>query len=159
MAEVTRDERTLQLLHRLPLPLDRVLQAADRETGCSAAQLSALGVIIYLKATTLSALAGKEGISTATASRIVDSLVRDGLVERVADTGDRRAVRLSATGKGREAVVTACDRRADMLRELLADLSEEERAALAVSVKALNRVFGYDSPLVNDAAGPGTATA
>lgn len=140
----SRDDRTLQLLHRLPLPLDRVLQAADRETGCSAAQLSALGVIIYLKASTLSALAAAERVSTATASRIVDSLVRDGLVERVADPADRRAVRLSATQKGREVIVTACDRRAEMLGEVLAELSEEEWAALSVSAKALNRVFGYD---------------
>lgn len=140
----TRDERTLQLLHRLVVPLDRILQVADRETGCGAAQLSALGVIIYLKATTLSALAEKERISVPTASRIVDSLFRDGLVERVPDPADRRAVRLSATKKGRAMVVSACDRRAAILRETLSDLNGEEWAALSVSARALNRVFGYD---------------
>jgi DNA-binding MarR family transcriptional regulator len=140
----TRNERTLQLLHRLVVPLDRLLQMADRETGGSAAQLSALGVIIYLKASTLSALAQKERISTATASRIVDSLVRDGLVERTTDPDDRRAIRLSATDKGRTAIVTACDLRAEVLRETLSGLAEEEWAALAVSARALNRLFGYD---------------
>lgn len=139
-----RDERTLQLLHRLVVPLDRALQVADRQSGPGAAQLSALGVIIYLKATTLSALAAKERISTPTASRIVDSLVRDGLVERVADSTDRRAVSLSATDKGQAMIIGACDRRAGLLRETLADLSEDEWAALSLSVKALNRVFGYD---------------
>ena len=142
-----RDERTLQLLHRLVLPLDRALQIADRETGYGSAQLGALGVIIYLKATTLSALAAKERISVPTASRIVDALVRDGLVERISDRQDRRAVRLSATDKGREAVKAGCDRRADVLRETLNGLSEEEWAALSVSAKALNRVFGYDRAL------------
>ncbi|MAS15380.1 MAG: MarR family transcriptional regulator [Nitratireductor sp.] len=142
-----RDERTLQLLHRLPLALDRVLQVADRQVSCTAAQLSALGVIIYLKATTLSALAAKEGVSAPTASRIVDSLVRDGLVERLADPEDRRAVRLSASKKGQAAVVDACNHRADVLREKLAGLSEEEWAALSISAKALNRVFGYDQAL------------
>lgn len=142
-----RDERTLQLLHRLAVPLDRVLQAADRETGCGAAQLSALGVIIYLKAITLSALATRERISLPTASRIVDGLVRDGLVERVADPADRRAVRLSATDKGQAVIITACDRRAEALRQTLQGLSEKEWAALSTSVRALNRVFGYDRSL------------
>lgn len=140
----SRDERTLQLLHRLVLPLDRILQAADRESGTGAAQLSALGVIIYIGATTLSALAARERISVPTASRIVDSLVRDGLVERVAASGDRRAVRLSATDKGRATIISACDRRAALLAPALSGLNEEERAALSVSVKALNRIFGYD---------------
>ena len=112
--------------------------------GCSAAQLSALGVIIYLRATTLSALAAKERISSATASRIVEGLVRDGLVERTIDPDDRRAVCLSATEKGRVTVKTACDRRAEMLGMILDDLSEDEWAALSVSAKALNRIFGYD---------------
>ncbi|MCB1518724.1 MAG: MarR family transcriptional regulator [Hyphomicrobiaceae bacterium] len=139
-----RNERTLQLLHRVVVPLDRLLQTSDREVGCSAAQLSALGVIIYLRATTLSALAAKERISSATASRIVEGLVRDGLVERTIDPDDRRAVCLSATEKGRVTVKTACDRRAEMLGMILDDLSEDEWAALSVSAKALNRIFGYD---------------
>ncbi|MCB9992415.1 MAG: MarR family transcriptional regulator [Hyphomicrobiaceae bacterium] len=134
----------MQLLHRAVVPLDRVLQIADRVSGCSAAQLSALGVIVYLKATTLSALAAKERISSPTASRIVDGLVRQGLVERETDSRDRRAVRLSATEKGRVTVKSACDLRAARLMETLAGLSEEEWAALSVSAKALNRVFGYD---------------
>jgi DNA-binding MarR family transcriptional regulator len=137
------------LLYRLPLPLDRVLQIADRESGCTAAQLNALGVIIYLKATTLTALAAAERIRVPTASRIVDSLVRDGLVERIQEPVDRRAVRLSATDKGRTMIVEACNRRADLLRETLQGLSEKEWIALSVSVKALNRIFGYDRPLIN----------
>lgn len=135
------------MLHRLPLPLDRVLQIADRETGCGTAQLAALGVIIYLKATTLTQLAAAERVSVPTASRIVDALVAEGLVERSVNPKDRRAIRLVATAQGHEMIVTACDRRADALRELLEDLTEDEWAALSTSVRALNRIFGYDRPL------------
>ncbi len=141
------DDRTLQLMHRIVLPVDRALQVADRETGCSSAQLSALGVIIYLKATTLSKLAECERIALPTASRMVDSLVREGLIERVADTQDRRAVRLSATEKGRRVIVEACDRRVEVLREALVDLNEDERAGLSVAIRGLVRIFGYDRPL------------
>jgi hypothetical protein len=46
-------------------------------------------------------------------------------------------------------IVEACNRRADLLRETLQGLSEKEWIALSVSVKALNRIFGYDRPLIN----------
>lgn len=146
------DARTLQLLHRVVLPVDRVLQVADRETGCSSAQLSALGVIIYLKATTLSKLAACERIAAPTASRIVESLVREGLIERVPDAQDRRAVCVSATEKGRRVIVEACDRRAAALGDALADLNEDEWAGLSVAVRGLVRIFGYDNPLAEDRA-------
>lgn len=135
--------RTLQLLHRVVLPLDRALQAADRETGCSAAQLSALGVLIYLKVSTLSALAARERISLATASRIIETMVRSGLVVREIDETDRRAVRLRATGRGQRAVEIACRAREAALADLLGELSGEEWQALGGAARALNRVFGY----------------
>lgn len=136
--------RTLQLLHRVVLPLDRALQVADRASGCSAAQLSALGVLIYLRVSTLTGLAARERISLPTASRIVEGLVRSGLVERSTNGADRRAVRLSATTRGQAAVEAACRAREAVLAEALGDLSGEEWAALGGAARALNRVFGYD---------------
>ena len=138
------DARTLQLLHRLILPLDRVLQVADRETGHGSAQLSALAVIHYVGASSLTALAEIERISTPTASRLVDGLVGAGLVERIADGTDRRVVRLAATKKGQDVVKTACDRRAAELARSLDGLDTDEWAALGTAVRALNRVFRYD---------------
>lgn len=137
------NRRTLQLLHRVVLPLDRILQRADRATGCSAAQLSALSAVIYFKATTLSVLAAHERISVPTASRIVESLVRDGLVRRETDRGDRRAVTLSATAKGIGAVETACAARAAALAEALEGLSSADWQAVGGAARAFNRLFGY----------------
>lgn len=136
--------RTLQLLHRVVLPLDRALQGADRASGCSAAQLSALGVLLYLGVTTLTGLAARERISLPTASRIVEGLVKSGLVERTTESADRRMVRLAATARGRAVVEAACRARESALAEALGDLSDEEWAALGGAARALNRVFGYD---------------
>ncbi len=136
--------RTLQLLHRVVLPLDRALQAADRESGCSAAQLSALGVLIYLGVSTLSDLAARERISLPTASRIIDSLVKSGLVARQSDGSDRRAVQLRATERGKRAVEIACRARETVLAEALGELSDEEWQALGGAARALARVFRYD---------------
>jgi Transcriptional regulators len=139
-----KDRRTLQIFHRAAVPLDRAMQVADRRSGCSGAQLQALSAIIFFKATTLSALAEHERIAVPTASRIVESLVQAGLVARTPLPGDRRATQLVATPRGRAALTAACDARVEVLEGVLADLTREEWAALAVTARALNRVFGLD---------------
>lgn len=136
--------RTLQLLHRVVLPLDRLLQAADRSVGCSAAQLSILGLLIYLRVATLSDLAERERISVPTASRIVDAMVRAGLVLRQTDEGDRRVVRLRATERGEQVVELACRAREAALAQAMAGLSEEDWKAVGDAAHALNTLFGYD---------------
>lgn len=134
--------RTLQLLHRIVLPLDRLLQTADRESGCTAAQLSILAGVHYLGRTTLNRLAARERISAPTASRIVEGLVREGLLSRGVEAGDRRAVRLEVTKAGVRAIEIACAAREKVLDEALKDLTEDERAALKVAVPGLNRTLG-----------------
>lgn len=138
--------RALQLLHRLVLPLDRALQAADRQTGCSAAQLSALSVIHFLKANTIGRLAAQEKISAPTASRLVEGLVRQGLARR-ADGDDRRSGRIEVTEAGLAAVEAACAAREALLADLMVGLSETEwhqlRAVAGVLARQLN--VGPDS--------------
>lgn len=138
--------RALQLLHRLVLPLDRALQAADRQTGCSAAQLSALSVIHFLRANTIGRLAAQEKISAPTASRLVEGLVRQGLARR-ADGDDRRSGRIEVTEAGLAAVEAACAAREAILADLMVGLSETEwhqlRAVAGVLARQLK--VGPDS--------------
>lgn len=134
--------RTLQLMHRIVLPLDRVLQAADRTSGCTAAQLSILSSVHFFGATTLGRLAAHERIAAPTASRIAEGLVRDGLLTRKIADGDRRAVRLEVTDRGVAAMQIACGAREAALAEALEGLSEDEQAALKAVVPGLNRVLG-----------------
>jgi DNA-binding MarR family transcriptional regulator len=143
-------ERTLQLLHRLVLPLDRTLQVADRQSGCSAAQLSALSAIHHLGKQSITDIAAHERIAPATVSRLVEGLVRQGLAERRPDPEDRRIMRLAVTARGLQAIETACDARASALRQRLVGLSDAEWAALGDAVRALNTVFGYVRPALNE---------
>ena len=133
------NERSLQLLHRLVLPLERTLQAADRSSGCSAAQLSALSAIHYLGKQSITDIAAHERIAPATVSR----LERPG-------PEDRRIMRLAVTARGLQAIETACDARASALRQRLVGLSDAEWAALGDAVRALNTVFGYVRPALNE---------
>ncbi|WP_404401206.1 MarR family winged helix-turn-helix transcriptional regulator [Pelagibacterium halotolerans] len=133
--------RALQLLHRVVLPLDRALQAADRQTGCSAAQLQALSVIHYLKANTIGRLAAHEKISVPTASRLFEGLVQRGLARRV-EGRDRRTSVLEVTDEGLEAVEIACAAREAILENLFKGLSEEEWRGLRATAGALARELG-----------------
>lgn len=138
--------RTLQLMHRIVLPLDRLLQVADRKSGCTAAQLSVLSAVRYLGATTLGRVAAHEKIAAPTASRIVEGLVRDGLLTRKVGSGDRRSVRLEVTDKGMAAIEIACAAREKALAEALDGLTEDEQRALKAVVPGLNRVLGLAPP-------------
>lgn len=146
--------RTLQLMHRIVLPLDRVLQGADRKSGCTAAQLSILSAVRYFQATTLGRLAAHEKIAAPTASRIVDGLVRDGLLTRQTEEGDRRAVRLKVTAKGMAAIEIACAAREAALAQALDGLTESEQAALKVVVPGLNRLLGLGPDAIMPEAQP-----
>src|SRR6478672_2768068 len=57
-------------------------------------------------------LARAAGVSAPTATRMLDGLQARGLVTRERCADDRRAVRLTLTGAGRDAVVAAQQRRA-----------------------------------------------
>lgn len=77
------------------------------------------------------------GITQATASTLVDALVRDGLVIRSPDENDRRAVRLTTTEEGRR---QARDWRSDYTaaaHELLSCLSREEKEQLTALLTKL----------------------
>nr|WP_255714059.1 MarR family winged helix-turn-helix transcriptional regulator [Pelagibacterium xiamenense] len=117
------------------------MQAADRQTGCSAAQLQALSVIHYLKADTIGRLAAHERISVPTASRLVEGLVQRGLARRV-EGRDRRTSVLAVTEQGLAAVEAACAAREAVLMDLFEGLGEEEWRGLRATAGALARELG-----------------
>jgi DNA-binding MarR family transcriptional regulator len=74
------------------------------ETSCCGVSLAQCHALLELEAlgkVSLSELAEAAGLDKSTLSRTVDSLVRDGLVERLTNDDDRRAVHLSLSKKGR----------------------------------------------------------
>ena len=71
------------------------------------------------------------GISPSSLTRVVDQMVKRGLVRRLQDRSDRRVVRLQVTNEGRE-LVRALTKQAFpvSLREALYGLSDEDRLVL-----------------------------
>ena len=85
----------------------------------------------------LSELAERMGITAPTASRAVDGLVDLGLLERLPDPADRRAVRIDVTEQGRVDVEVRKARVAAALEPAVAALSEQDRARLAKLLERL----------------------
>ena len=70
-------------------------------------------------------------------SMLVDRMVKAGLVRRTRDRKDRRAVIVSLTNKGNEAVEPATPAGWEFIHRLLSPLSYDERCALADMLETL----------------------
>jgi DNA-binding MarR family transcriptional regulator len=132
---------TADRLHSAAIHLLRNVRASDVETGLSPARLSVLSVLVFGGARTPSELAAAEQVRLPTISALVRGLEEDGLVRRAADPDDGRAVRLSATAKGRRILQRGRERRLDNLEELLEPLSREEQRTLAEASEILERAI------------------
>ncbi|CAM5388305.1 MULTISPECIES: MarR family winged helix-turn-helix transcriptional regulator [Streptomyces] len=104
--------------------LRQFVEARLREKGASVARLRALRMLASApKPLRMRDLSERAGIAARTATTIVDSLERDGLVERVRHPQDRRAFLVRLTDEG-----LRCHREAE----------EIDRLALAEATAALN---------------------
>ena len=108
--------------------------------GLPPAQASALSVLVFGGARTLSALAAIEQVKAPTMTRIVDALERAGFVQRVQDADDRRKFSIAATAPGVRVMQQGRARRVKALAQLLANLDRDERATLDAAVALLARL-------------------
>lgn len=127
-------------LHSVAIRLLRLLRREDEEAGMSGPRLSALSVIVFAGPISLAELAAAEQVRAPTMSRIVDALVRDGMVTRVSNPTDRRMVKISATEEGIRLLDQGRERRVRALTQRLGQLAESERRAIARAVELLERV-------------------
>ncbi|HET9231707.1 MAG TPA: MarR family transcriptional regulator [Vitreimonas sp.] len=127
-------------LHSAAIRLLRAVRVVDDETGLSAPKLSALSVLIYGGAKSLSALAQAEQVTAATMSKLISDLEAGGHVAKQVDAADRRGVRIDVTAQGRALFQDARKRRLDLLRKRVAKLSERERESLRDAAELMLRV-------------------
>lgn len=126
MSKPLSREEVARRVHSAALHLMRYVRAQDLALGVPPAQLSALSVLVFGGKTSLSDLARAEQVRPPTMSRIIDALVRDGLVKRETDRTDRRSVIITATEKGTRIMHEGRSRREKRLLELLQPLRREE---------------------------------
>ena len=127
-----------QLLSVLAPKLNRVVRTQVRPlAGLSLPQFIMLRALRY-GPLSAGALAQRFGVSRPTITRTVDGLVKKNLIERLADSADRRVAMISLTGAGRE------------LHEMTEAAAERHLAALIehLSPERIERVIGALSDLV-----------
>jgi len=129
-------------LHSAALHLLRRLRREDDASGLPAPQLSALSVIVFGGPITLGDLATAEQVRPPTISKLIVMLEAKGLVERVADAGDRRVVRVKATARGAKLLYEGRQRRVAALVASLTALPAADRALLARALPVLEKISG-----------------
>jgi len=135
MPEELKDEgqslKAFMLLHRTRDLLFRCQDRAVAKSGLTAEQYSVLLAIEYLddpvRATDIGRWMERKVNSI---SMIVDRMVRAGLVERIRDLPDRRAVRVIFTSKGKRAFELAAPEVWKLIDEIFSPLPHEEKRTL-----------------------------
>ncbi len=122
-------ERLFEAVPRLTRAIAGEAQRNERGVALSFPQIRALGLLVS-RPRPPSELARDLGVAPATATEIVDVLVRRGLVERSDQPGDRRRIVLSVTHTGRLRYTAARQRALGMLRAMLAPASADDLLAL-----------------------------
>ena len=111
-------------LIRLTECFDRLLVADLRLTP---AQANTLVALEHLGEVTMNGLADEMLLHGTTMTRMVDSLVARGLVERLTDPRDRRVVRVRLTPAGSEAAGEVRRRRRESMAKAMQGLPESDR--------------------------------
>jgi DNA-binding MarR family transcriptional regulator len=136
-------------LAEIALPILRACGAIAEESleqvapSVTLQQFRALTVLHEHGPTNAAALADALGIARSTLTRLANRLVRDGLIDRVTDPADRRALVLSASRRGNRTAERVKTWRLQELARRFGDVSPEEGAALA---DALRRAGSFLAP-------------
>jgi DNA-binding MarR family transcriptional regulator len=127
-------------LHSAAIHLLRRVRRTDPETGVSAAQLSALSVLMG-GPRTLSELAAAEQVQPPTMSRLVTEMQRVGLVRRSRDRGDARVVWVHWTRRGQSVLRRGRELRIATLERRLRTLTVEQQRTLGEALDIVDLVL------------------
>ena len=127
-------------LHSAAIHVLRRLRVEDKVMGLSAPRTSALSVIVFRGPITMSELAEAEQVKPPTITRLVEGLVRRGLVRRVSDASDGRVQRVEATAAGRGLLNRGRVRRVARLADGVAQLPKEDQHVLARAAELMDNL-------------------
>jgi MarR family transcriptional regulator, negative regulator of the multidrug operon emrRAB len=132
------NNRTANLLGALALAItDEFYLAIRKRASGGPTEAAALVEIATWPNETIDSLSRTLRLSAAGTTRLVDRLVREGLVRREISDADRRARRLSATEAGRARVAAILAARRDVLDRALSQLEPQERSSLELLLERM----------------------
>jgi len=128
---------------RLRAALARIARSIDRQTpaeGLTLTQMWVLGSVSRLGPIGMTELADFEGINPTMLSRLVGKMSDAGLLERVSDERDGRAVRVRITAQGKALQDRLRVERSRLFSERLGELPEEHAARLLAVLPVLEEL-------------------
>jgi DNA-binding MarR family transcriptional regulator len=87
-------------------------------------------------------MAQSQGVTVSTMTRVIDVMVRDEIIERVPQPGDRRKVCIQLTGKGKDLAMKLRDCTDLYTMQLLDHIPEEKREQVMESMELLSTAIG-----------------
>jgi DNA-binding MarR family transcriptional regulator len=132
-------EKAADGLHSAAIHLLRSLRRQDARLGVGPAGLSVLSILVFSGPKTMGQLATLEQVRRSTMSRIVKSLERWGMVDRLGGE-DRRSIVVRATSTGRVVMRRGRANRLAELERRLQSLDDNEIALLARAAQLIERV-------------------
>lgn len=128
---------------RLRLAVTRTARRLRQEAGAdlSPSLSAALSTIDRHGPLTPSRLAELESVKRPTATRVLQRLEEEGLIERVTDPADGRVALVSTTGTGRELLKRLRSRKNAYLARRLRDLPPEDLETLDRAADVLERLL------------------
>lgn len=144
-----RDDERIELatrLHAAALHLLRRLRVEDDALGLTAPRASALSVLVFGGARTISDLAATEQVRVPTMSRLVRGLEADGMVTRQTDASDARVIWLRATPAARRLLRRGRARRVRALTRALQQLEARAMDDLEAGVTVMERLVADARP-------------
>jgi DNA-binding MarR family transcriptional regulator len=121
-----------------------VRSIAASPVALTAPQHRALVLVASGRADTVGTLQEHLGINQSNVSRLVERLVRRGVVERERSSEDARTVLLSVTPLGRQALDAVTRRRREEVAAVLAAMSERDRADAVRVMRAFDAAAQED---------------
>jgi DNA-binding MarR family transcriptional regulator len=134
-----------QLATRLRLAVSRLHRRIRLATNdIPPLQLSSLVSIEVHGPLRLGELAQREAVTAPTMTRVLAALDDRGFIVRTPDPDDARSTRVSISPAGAKALAAVRSQRTALLDARLARLTDEERAALAAALPALEALLHAD---------------
>ncbi|UCD50558.1 MAG: MarR family transcriptional regulator [Phycisphaerales bacterium] len=132
-------------LFELILAIKRKCQCNEEqiqaELGLSPAQFHGLMVLGDDEEVLGCEFAGRMGLSRSRGSRVLNTLVTHGYVKTQAQPEDRRAIRVSLTGRGRRMKARITDRMTTCEKRIIDNLDHRGRAQVAQALELLEAVL------------------
>jgi DNA-binding MarR family transcriptional regulator len=142
MGDDIRDSVAEHMLALMPFYHKHIMKTGYGITGLQAAQYRVLGVLMKGGTLPMSEIGRRLYISKPYMTVLVDTLIRDGLVERRPDPEDRRVINIIITEQGKKHLKQSVTLYKKDLKILLSGLDEKDLEVLCGSLENLRSILG-----------------